>query len=287
MKFGIGVILYNPDRLVLERLKKYKMLTSNLFIVDNTEEENCISDEVKSTFLNYYRFKENEGMSNALNKIFSESLKKNIEWLLTMDQDSDFSSESINSMLEVINQNKNSEISIFCPNYRKIYIDSNGDDVFGKYAIKENEIINVNFSMTSGSFCRMSDIEKNLPLENLFIGYVDNDLCLTLLSQNKKICMVGNIGFSQRVGAEVKSTLYNRVFRIVKHTEQRYYYMTRNNCYLQEKYKSNRKFKKILILNFLRIHINILLGENNKIKKLKSSYKGYMDYKNDELGKKI
>lgn len=285
MNFGIGVILYNPDKFVYERLKEYRKVTNYLFIIDNTETKNEISNEIKKNFPLYHRSGKNEGMSVALNKIFDEALLKDIDWVLTMDQDSDFSNDSIEKMLNLI-KNEQAEAAIYCPNYRKIYIDKDGNDYFGPYAIDKTKIKEVSFSMTSGSFCRMSDIKDVLPLVDLFIGYVDNDLCLELLQNKKKIKMIGSIGFSQRVGSEVTANFYNKFFRIVHHNELRYYYMTRNNLFLQRKYNKNKFFKRTLLKNLVRIHINILLGEKNKVKKIKYSYKGYLDYKNGENGKK-
>ncbi|MBO0437907.1 glycosyltransferase [Vagococcus fluvialis] len=286
MKFGIGVILYNPDEFVLDRLIEYSSITETIYIYDNTEGKNIFSEKISQLFSNYFSFNKNLGMSEALNKIFESSIEDNLDYVLTMDQDSDFSKESINNMLTFIKANSNDSVSIYCPNYRKIYLGSDGSDHFGKYAIPLTENKSVNFSMTSGSFCKIDEIKTVLPLKDLFIGYVDNDLCFEMLSNNKQILMVGNIGFSQRVGSPVKATLLNKFFRVVHQNELRYYYMTRNNFELQKKYKDSPKIRKQLVKNLIRIYINILIGERNKIKKIKASHEGYVDYKNGELGKK-
>lgn len=287
MKFGIGVILYNPDKHVFSRLKLYERVSDVLYIIDNTEIENSNCRIIAREFDNYVRQERNLGMSTALNLIFERGNADEVDYLLTMDQDSDFSGISIKKMLDFIDNNDDSNISIFCPNYRKIYIDSNGEERFGPYAISTEDNKVVDFSMTSGSFCKMSEINKILPLTNLFIGYVDNDICYNLIIKNNKILMLGEIGFSQRVGGEVKFNLYNKLFQIIHHNEIRYYYMTRNNLYLQKKFKGNKRITFNLIANLFRIHINILIGEKDKVKKIKYSYKGYVDFKNGKIGKKI
>lgn len=287
MKFGIGVILYNPDKHVFSRLKLYEKVSDVLYIIDNTELENNNCSIIANEFDNYVRQGVNSGMSTALNIIFERGNDDGVDYLLTMDQDSDFSEVSIKKMLDFIASNDDNDIAVFCPNYRKIYIDLDGEEKFGSYAISTNENKVVDFSMTSGSFCKMSEINKILPLNNLFIGYVDNDICYDLITKNKRILMVGGIGFSQRVGGKVRFSLYNKMFQIIHHNEIRYYYMTRNNLYLQKKFKGNKKIIFNLIANLFRIHINILLGEKQKIKKIKYSYEGYVDFKNGKIGKKI
>lgn len=285
MKFSIGVIVYNPDASVVSRLKKYRELTKNIYIFDNTEVINPYCQEIENEFENYISFKKNLGMSMALNYLFDCSFKKDDDYMLTMDQDSDFSNEDILNMLDVINQNTNSKIVMFCPNYRKIYESKYKDEPnFGKYSIDNDTVKEVNFSMTSGSFCNVKELKKYFPLENLFIGFVDNDLCFEIISDEKKILMVGNIKFSQRVGSPVSGSAFNKFFRVVYQNEERYYYMTRNNLILQKKYKKNIKIKLLLVVSLLRIHINILIGEKQKLLKIKSCLKGYTDYKKEILG---
>lgn len=284
MRLAIGIIVYNPNNLVLERVKKYLQVTNHVFIYDNSEEPGDISKQIEKKVDYYINEKNKSGLTGALTELFNVSKNKRMDYLLTMDQDSDMSNESIYEMLKFIENCDEENISIYCPNYRKIYGDGDKES-FGKIAIKKDENKYVNFSMTSASFCKVDDIYEILPLSNLFIGYVDNEICYSLIKNNKKILMIGSIIFNQRVGNSVKGTKYNKFFNVLNHSPKRYYYMTRNNLYLQEKFDNEIKIRRELRISLLRIYFNIVIGEKNKLEKIKYSFKGYKDYKNGKYGK--
>lgn len=288
MKFGIGVIIYNPDKDAFERLAAYRKLTKYLIIFDNSEENTDISAHIKEKFSEYYFHKDNVGMSGALNKIFQTSLDLKLDVLLTMDQDSDFSNENINSVLDIIKNENDSEIAIYCPNYRKAYINTESGSInFGNYKIDNDVAMDVNYSMTSGSFYKVPVLKSILPLDNLFIGYVDQDICYNLRLQGYKIRMLGWIGFDQRVGETLPDNWYNKLIRGVRQTELRYFYMGRNNVYLQNKFKNSKKIKQELRNNLIRIALNISLSENKKIKKMTSLINGMINGKREKIGKYI
>lgn len=285
MKFGIGVIVYNPDKYVIKRLRKYKDITDYLFVFDNSELDSQISSDIKKEFGAHYCHKNNVGMSGALNWIIKESFKKQLDYLLTMDQDSDFASESICEMLKLIQSEKDTNIAVHCPNYRKIYSDENGNEIFGDFKISNEENKDVNYSMTSASFFKVKYLSGLEPLDNLFIGYVDQDICYSLRNRGYKIRMVGSISFDQRVGQTLSGSRYNQLIKAVKHTPTRYYYMGRNNIYLREKYSDSKKIVKELKLSYYRILLNIFLSENDKAKKISAFSKGKKDAKINKLGK--
>lgn len=275
MDFGIGVIVYNPDEDVFKRLVGYQKLTEYLIIFDNSEEDNAVSAHIREKFGEYYFHEDNVGMSGALNKLFKISLDLRLDVLLTMDQDSDFSNENITSVLDIIKNENDSEIAIYCPNYRKAYVDTESGNIsFGNYKIDNDVAMDVNYSMTSGSFYKVPVLKNILPLDNLFIGYVDQDICYNLRLQGYKIRMLGWIGFDQRVGETLPDNWYNKLIRGVRQTELRYIYMGRNNFFLRAKYKGNHEIVFDLKKNYLRLILNIVLSENRKLDKYRSLLRG-------------
>lgn len=288
MKFGIGVILYNPDIAVIDRLKEYNDLTNNLIIFDNSVSTNEISEEISDNFKYYHRNSSNVGMSGALNYIFNKAMELELDILLSMDQDSDFLNVKIKSMLNIMSKDVSDEVAIYCPNYRKLYTDvKSGVEVKSNLKINSNVNKNVNSCMTSGSFYRMKMLKNIGKLDNLFIGYVDQDICYNLISKGYKIQMIGGISFNQRVGKPVESNFKNRLLRVIRHTNDRYYYMIRNNLYLQKKYMNNREITSELRRGMLRILLNIVIGEKEKNEKIKACIKGRRDFKNNTMGKKL
>lgn len=285
MNFAIGIIIYNPDIDVKKRVLNYSKLTSEIYLFDNTTETNLISEEFASIFKDNYVRYNNIGLSKAMEFFLKKTKINGIDILLTMDQDSEFHSESILKMLKKIEMDDNSNYAIYCPNYRKIYFDDNGTKIPGKCKIREDSEVDVNFSMTSGSFYVMKNFNIDTPLIDLFIGYVDYDICFELISKGYKICMVGWIIFDQTVGEQVKNTSISKLLRVLHHKPERYYYMIRNNFYLQNKFKNKKALNRVLKKDVVRIIFNIIIGERKKIDKLKSTLKGYSDFKNNVLGK--
>lgn len=280
MKFGIGVILYRPDEKVRERIETYSRISDYVFIYDNTERASELAMNEYLNRSNYYSNNKNNGMSKALEWIFRMSVQNEIDILLTMDQDSDFSADNINKMLDYIHNCSRENVAIFAPNYCKLYFDSKTQtEVSGNLKIDTNEERLVNFAMTSGSFYKVTLLKKILPLDDLFIGYVDQDICYMLIQQGYRVMQVGSIVLKQRVGGQVLDNWFNKTFRVLHHTKERYYYMTRNNLLLREKFRKNPEIYKELKLGLLRIFLNIILGEKKKIEKFYYCYIGNKDFK--------
>lgn len=286
LKFGIGVIVFNPDEKVIARLLKYESYTKNIIIYDNSVDNNAVSEKISKLFKYYYKNGENNGMSGALNLIFNKSIEFDYDILLTMDQDSEFSNENIDLMLHKMTNERQNNTAIYCPNYRKLYFDKNTNkEIASQAKININENKNVLSCMTSGSFYKVKFLEGLLNLEDLFIGYVDQDICYNLISRGYKILMIGSISFDQRVGGEIKNNVINRLFKVLHHTNSRYYYMIRNNLYLQKKYKNNHQIVSELKKGIVRILFNIVFGEKDKFEKIEFSIYGMKDFKNGILGK--
>lgn len=122
MKFGIGIILYFPDENVLKRLKEYSKIFEILILFDNTP----VDYENRQLFKNIssqYKWNHNNlGMSLALNYIFQQAFANNLDYVLTMDQDSEFTNDSIRNMMTFIQEYRDRKsVGIFCPNYQRIF----------------------------------------------------------------------------------------------------------------------------------------------------------------------
>ena len=150
MKFAIAVILYNPDQKALDKLYKYSEIT-DVLVFDNSENYEVDHDIKSISKLYTHDYNGNVGMTGALKTIFDYG-RDRYDYILTMDQDTEFSNESIHQMIEYVKQDEErSSVGIYCPNNRKIYNGKTGE-VFGKMHIPESKIKDVHFSMTSCSF---------------------------------------------------------------------------------------------------------------------------------------
>lgn len=278
MNFGVFVLLYNPNLNDIEpRLKEYAYIFKEVIIVDNSK-ISCL-EFINKILPNarYIYMQGNAGISKALNYTFKLSHSLNLDYLLTMDQDSIYPSEQIYNMINLIEKQKYKNVGIYSANYKKMYFDENSKSfIYSKSALQENETRDVKFCMTSGSFVNVEAVQSALPLEDYFVSYVDVDLSAWFLENGYVLKQVGNSIFEQQVGNTVKANKYNLFFHVLHHNEKRYYFMVRNNFYFREKHK---KYSKFGIKRLLRILINILVGEKNKMKKFKACYLGYCDFK--------
>lgn len=283
MKFAIFVLLYNPKwGQVSNTLKNYAEIFSEMVIVDNSTIEN--KEKVLDVVPNatYYWQGGNKGISKALDYAFKWSKEHKIDYLLTMDQDSDYKNVEIQNMLQYIEKNYDEKVGIYSVNYQNLYLDEKRNEfVAGKLAIKRSSVVEIKFCMTSGSFVNVSAVQKALPLDDFFVSYVDVDLCAWLSEHGYKLLRIGNSVLRQQVGENVKRTKYNMFFHVLHHKDIRYYFMVRNNFLFRKKYKN---FKTLGIKRLVRVLTNIMLGERNKVRKIYACYLGYKDYKKGIYG---
>lgn len=269
-KYGVMVILFYPDERAFMHINQYKARFDHVYIYDNTP-SNAINYSIQNDInVVYVRNGINNGISIALEEGIKWAKANNIDYLLTMDQDSEFPIEEINKIINFIENENEPRGAIYCPNYRKIYIDNKTKQLqFSSSKISKKDVVQVCQCMTSGSFMNVGMVSNALPLDNLFIGLVDNDLCYMLKTMGYKIIMIGSSMLSQRVGESTYANLVNRIFHVSILSSKRYYYMARNLVYLKDKYKNNDEIIKEINIIKIRIVFNLYLFEKDKIEKIK------------------
>ena len=276
LKIGVVVILYYPTNNDLKLIEKYKLSFSNILLFDNTP----LSD------INYSFSKpfehivngDNLGMSKALEYAISWADNLRLDYLLTMDQDSDFPIDEIEKLFDCI-ADSSKQIAIFCPNYRKKYLNKENNIVISKPKISTEKNEFVTRCMTSGSVMNINIAKDLLPLDNLFIGMVDDDISYMLVLKGEKILMCGNSVFVQQVGKQAKMGIFRRFFHANILSVQRYYYMGRNSRYLIKKYSKYPSIIKSILIIRIRIILNIILCEEKKYQKIKSWLEGTKKWK--------
>lgn len=107
------VIVYNPDKDVIDNIATYIGSLEKLYVVDNGNGE-IIVQQLSSKYSNItvIEHKENMGIAFSLNEVLTECNDKYTH-LLTMDQDSRFTEGSIEKYLnEIINFNWSETLGI-------------------------------------------------------------------------------------------------------------------------------------------------------------------------------
>lgn len=277
--FAAVVILYNPQNTINEILSSYIHCVDMIYVVDNSEELNeNFSKSIDESKCKYVFNGGNLGIAKALNVGCQMAIKDGFKWVLTMDQDSDFLSFDKEEIASVITANANSEIALYYPTYII------GDTTYDKFLVENNEPIVV---MTSGNIINL-DVYRSVKgfEEKLFIDYVDTDYCLKLKEFGCKISHLSGLRLQHALGNSryVKFLFLNAL--VTNHSYIRRYYITRNRFYVMKKY---RKISTIFFKSELKVFINelvkILFFESNKLLKIKSIIKGYVDFRKKIFGR--
>ena len=262
-----GIVLYNPD---LNRLKENvdaisPQVDEVLFVDNHSGNLQIIKDVFLGEKFSFIENNENLGIAKALNQICEYAFNNGYYWVLTLDQD-----------------------SVVCDNIISTYNNYIGDDNLGLLTCRivdrnfiENEpedieVCKVNTAITSGSYVRVNAWRKIGGFdERMFIDFVDNDFCTTLIENHYEILKVYStnilheLGRSRRLKFLKGQVIYN-------HSAFRYYHLTRNRIYYARKHrKSVSVLRNILAVSWRALLI--LFFESNKRKNLQAIIRGYGD----------
>lgn len=283
-EFSIGIVFYYPTKEQVNKVKEYSKLVNKIYIYDNSENND---DEYAATVTNikgcdYFSHNLNDGIAKALNSLCQKSKLEGHNYILLLDQDSEFDLENISRLFEAVLEHQNKKIGVFAP--ESVPIKSLEECNQQKLLKSQVGIHEVKWKITSGSVIDLNAWESVRGFdEDLFIDKVDYDYCINLKKKGLKTVVVNNSILFQFLG-EPNGGIIN----YSEHNYIRHYYIFRNRLYIYNKYDhKSKKIKKMLALSlsiFRHIFIIAFL-ENDKLKKFKAIKLGYVDYKNNRLGK--
>ena len=273
MKIDAVVVLYNPDKNVLDNIKTYSPVVNKVYVIDNStnvDEElvKLIQKEIKN--LEYVSLNGNQGIAKALNVGLKKAIDDKADYCLTMDQDSKFPTDEIENIKKYLEDNRE-EYGIISLNAKGV--DDNDDF---------QEIKDVDVWITSGNFIVIENyLKTNGFKEELFIDLVDFELCEQFHNIGKKVGIIGEITINHKIGEpSIKRLLWKKI-KVDNHSPIRYYYQFRNTEYL---YRRNKTFYKRWHRDGYKVQlVQILVGENKK-ERLKMIRKGRKDGRKGILG---
>ena len=269
---GSCTVLYNPNESVLTNLNSYSNCVDVSVVVDNSDTKNEISQSLKNdpNFI-YIDMDGNKGIAAALNKGIEYLNSKNIDFALTMDQDSLFPTKYYPNILKLVNKYK-TDYSVIGLNFNQ---DNGGLD----------EIIEVPYWITSGNFVNISDFMSVGGFMNeLFIDYVDFELGYKFKKNGFKICYLKDFSLKHTIGNPIEIHLFGKTYYAMNHSPIRYYYRYRNAYYLYhfvDRQFFKKEYYKETIVNILKM----LIYEKNRKVKFSMIRKGIQDAKCKKMGK--
>lgn len=276
MRLAGVVVLYNPENETEDNINSYIEQLDILFVVDNSDKKNreLIVRLKKKEKICYIDNHGNQGIANALNKGAIQAIRKECDFLLTMDQDSKATPDMLPNMLQYLKEHDISKVGIVSP-YQKQPNEKNC------YSLKEYE--NKIVVMTSGNLLNLKAYRKTGRfLDKLFIDMVDYEYCLRLNSKGYKVIRVNS---AVLLHAEGEVLMQNGIHKIV-HSPVRTYYYIRNFLYVKRRYKDKYPDSiKMLQKNcILAARTNLIYGEK-KAKRMLYILRAVWDYERNRFGK--
>ena len=269
---GSCTVLYNPNESVLTNLNSYSNCVDVSVVVDNSDTKNEISQSLKNdpNFI-YIDMDGNKGIAAALNKGIEYLNSKNIDFALTMDQDSLFPTKYYPNILKLVNKYK-TDYSVIGLNFNQ---DNGGLD----------EIIEVPYWITSGNFVNISDFMSVGGFMNeLLIDYVDFELGYKFKKNGFKICYLKDFSLKHTIGNPIEIHLFGKTYYAMNHSPIRYYYRYRNAYYLYH-FVDRQFFKKEYYKEMIVNTLKMLIYEKNQKVKFSMIRKGIQDAKCKKMGK--
>lgn len=268
LKLCSCIVWYNPTFQNAQNIFSYINNIDRLIIIDNSDYSNIklLSDsKLDNNKIIYFPNYENLGIAKAQNQGCMIALQERYKWALLLDQDSFF--PEINDYINIIDQNTDKEISIFCPNIENI----------------QNKQGYINATISSGSLIYLDDWKKIGGFdEDFFIDEVDFDFCYKIRNLGKKIFAISDVKMHHKLGNSFSINFFKFKIQVMNHTPLRRYYITRNRLYMMVRYKS-KLF--LYLFEIFRDFIYIVLFEKNKSIKIYYTILGFIDFLKGKKGK--
>lgn len=280
MKFVAGIVLYNPNiKRLNNNINSVSPQVDRIILFDNGSKN---IDEIiefldkKNITYDLLKSEKNFGIAYALNRICEFAKSKEYNWILTLDQDTVISDNLINQYKKYVNLPNVGQLSC-------VYRDRNSKKV--KDAI-DKRVTEVKECITSGALLNLDALKTVGGFdENMFIDYVDFDLCYALRKENFKTYRINYIGMLHEIGHITTVNFFLKKIEIFNQSSFRHYYRCRNFFLFSKRYKIYSSRKAIYIQ--LKELIKVILYENNKLSKTKIMIKGIHDgMKMDPIRKK-
>lgn len=277
MKIASCTVLYNPDESVVKNIGTYAPYVECVYAVDNSDEpDEKILERIRGIGPNVIiiPMHGNMGIAAALNAGINAASQSGYRYILTMDDDSYFTGNTLPEYLEKCG-------SIFASDDKviQIGIHNSGD--------KDDDLVvnseTPDWVITSGS---VMDIDKTIAagafLEKLFIDEVDREFCYRVRGKGYKIRRVLDLTMQHNLGAPIKGKILGKSFEAMGHGKVRKYYISRNCTYVMKTYPETRKaYSRYL----LKMYIKTILAEDDKINKIKYMRMGKRDARKGKFGK--
>lgn len=273
VKTAAGIVTCNPDTKRLEKnIDAVIGQVDYVILVDNGSSNRALIEALAAGYgkkLKVCYSPANRGIAWALNRIFDKAIQLNLEWVITLDDDSVCPHDMINGYLKYLGDHTGEKIGILCPTI----VDRNAGVIEGGF----DDAGAVKRCITSGAFtsCRGWSAIGGFD-EKMFIDGVDFDFCDRLWCAGYSVIRIGDIRLIHELGHMTSHRFLFGIVKVQNHSAKRKYYIVRNRFYLAR--KRHRPFSVSASFCFaLKFSVTILLYESDKRAKLGAVLCGIRD----------
>lgn len=270
------VVLYNPDKEVIENIKSYIKDLDVLYAIDNSSNNN--SNIFSFDRIEYIPLMENKGIAEALNIAADKAINNGYKYLLTMDQDSKFNSNGLTEMkLFIENDTQKGKVGIYSPFHKTAISDPVPNEKYSSPLV----------IMTSGNIINLNIYKKIEGFKSwMFIDCVDFEYGLNLRKHGYDIKRINTIFLEHELGDYEIKEIFGKKIICDNHSPLRRYYIVRNSFYLYDMYHNlYPDYCTAVISEVKRSFFYATVFEKQGVKKLIFMLRGYLDYKKRKKGK--
>ena len=275
-KLAAMTTLYNPTDEDIKNIDTYIDDVDVLYVIDNTEGTSNEDRLPKNKKIKYIFKNENKGVGYALNKACDLAINDGFKYILTMDQDTTFKKGDLSKLKDVISKENMNKIAIVVPWHNtklKIKKLTNGFD-YPETTMTSGNILNLDIWTKVGGF-----------KDWFFIDGIDLEYSLNVRKHGYKILRVNYVEIEHNLGDIKYHKLFGKEYVVSNHNYLRRYYIMRNNHYIFDMYKDFAPHICWNLISQKDFYKEIILFENNKIKKIIAMRRGLKDYTNGVKGK--
>lgn len=266
-----GVVVYMPEyNRLRENITRVLEQVDKLVIVINGIDSYEITKKCSKGHANieFIVNNNNMGIAFALKQIMEFAMTNDIDWVLSLDQDSVIQPGLINEYRNYIHLKK---IGILTCNIKdRNFYEANG--------FKNNEDVReVDKCITAASLMSVEAYKSCSGYdENMFIDGVDWDICFNLRRNGYSVYKINFDGLLQEVGKAKNVKLFKKNYVTYGHSPFRNYYQAKNNIFIAKKYPEYYTLTKAILVEW-RTALLILLYEDKKFAKLIKRTKGFLE----------
>jgi rhamnosyltransferase len=281
------VVLYQPSKDNLDQLMKTSKVFNQVIVINNSPNNELIKSFFTTNNNNnliVHNNPDNLGIAQALNNGIEIAKKMGYNWVVTLDQDSNFELSILENMVNCYNNIQMEDIISLSPMIINHNIIPN--------QLKERQKNPYNFivsTITSGNLLKISAWKAvNGFKEELFIDVVDTEFSHNLFKHHFKLIEVTNALMVHAIGELGEIKIFNHSIYWDKHSKIRNYYIVRNNIYFVKNWLFIHPFLTLYYIkeSLIKLQLKVLLFESDKWKNLKVLFEGIKDGIFNNLGKK-